>query len=268
MLIQARLQSEPMLRGKRVDTSKIPNEPLSLEKGNTVMLSGRLPSPRSRPTESTTALKTAYDNARLMMSFKAECRARRPAWRRHERGCRPYLSTMAPQRHLCGAHTGRPCVVRMQFEMNHYPAKCLLQWAEDSSSLRQKWVVLPKRDMPVGAGQEGDSVKNLGFTLDCHLTMNSHVSNTARTCYFELHRLASIRRFLTSAATATLVSAFGLSRIDYCKSLLFGSTHDVTSHYRRTQINASRVFLRLPKSSNVATHLRSLNWLNNNNGYF
>ena len=28
------------------------------------------------------------------------------------------------------------------------------------------------------------SVKNLGFTLDCHLTMNAHVSNIALTCYF------------------------------------------------------------------------------------
>ena len=55
------------------------------------------------------------------------------------------------------------------------------------------------------------SVKNLGFTLDCHLTMNAHVSNIARTFYFELRRLASIRRFLTSTATATLVSAFALS---------------------------------------------------------
>ena len=52
------------------------------------------------------------------------------------------------------------------------------------------------------------SVKNLGFTLDSHLTMNAHVSNIARTCYFELRRLASIRRFLASNATATLVSAF------------------------------------------------------------
>ena len=27
------------------------------------------------------------------------------------------------------------------------------------------------------------SVKNLGFALDCFLTMNAHVSNIARTCY-------------------------------------------------------------------------------------
>ena len=105
------------------------------------------------------------------------------------------------------------------------------------------------------------SVKNLGFTLDCHLTMNAHVSNIARTCYFELRRLASIRRFLTSTATATLVSAFVLSRIDYCNSLLFGSTNDVTSHLQRIQNYAARVILRLPMSSSITIHLKSLHWL-------
>ena len=105
------------------------------------------------------------------------------------------------------------------------------------------------------------SVKNLGFTLDCHLTMNAHVSNIARTCYFELCRLASIRRFLTSTATATHVSAFVLSRIDYCNSLLFGSTHDVTSHLQRIQNCAARVCLCLPTSSSITIHLKSLHWL-------
>ena len=105
------------------------------------------------------------------------------------------------------------------------------------------------------------SLKNLGLTLDCHLTMNAHVSNIARTCYFELRRLASIRRFLTSTATATLVSASVLSRIDYCNSLLFGSTHDVTTHLQRIQNNAARVILCLPKSSRITIHLKSLHWL-------
>ena len=89
------------------------------------------------------------------------------------------------------------------------------------------------------------SVKNLGFTLDCHLTMNAHVSNIARTCYFVMRRLTSIRRLLTSTATATLVSAFVLSIIDYCNSLLFGSTHDVTSHfngYRTMQLELTCAF--------------------------
>ena len=104
------------------------------------------------------------------------------------------------------------------------------------------------------------SVKYLGLTLDCHLTMNAQVSKIAWTCYFELRRLATIRRFRTSTATATLVSAFVLSRIDYCNSLLFGSTHDVTFHLQRLQNYAAGVIIRLTKSSNIITHLISLHW--------
>ena len=77
-------------------------------------------------------------------------------------------------------------------------------------------------------------VMNFGFTLDCHLTMNAHVSNIAQRCYFELRLL---------------------SGIDYCSSLLFGSTHDVTSNLQRMQNFAARVILRLPMSSNITTHL-------------
>ena len=102
------------------------------------------------------------------------------------------------------------------------------------------------------------SMNNLSFTLDCHLTMNAHVSNIARACCFELRRFASNSRFLTSTATATHVSAFVLSRIDYCNSLLYCSIHDVTSYLQRIENYAARVILRLPKSSYITTHLKSL----------
>ena len=66
---------------------------------------------------------------------------------------------------------------------------------------------------------------------------------------------------LTSTASATLASAFALSRIDYCNYLLFGSTHDVTSHLHRIKIYATLVILRLPRSSSITTYLISLHWL-------
>ena len=63
--------------------------------------------------------------------------------------------------------------------------------------------------------------KNLGVTLDCLLTMKTHVSNLVRTANFELCRISSIRHLLSTHATKTLVYAFVLSRLDYCNSLLF-----------------------------------------------
>ena len=54
------------------------------------------------------------------------------------------------------------------------------------------------------------------------------------------------------------MSAFVFSRIDYYSPMLFGSTHDVTSHMHWIQINAARVIKHLPRSSNIATHLKSI----------
>ena len=87
--------------------------------------------------------------------------------------------------------------------------------------------------------------------------MNTHVFNIGRTCYIEQRRMTSIRRFQTSTATVTPVSAFVSSRIDNCNSLLFGSTHDVTSNFQRIHNYATRVILRLPKSSKMPIHLKS-----------
>ena len=53
-----------------------------------------------------------------------------------------------------------------------------------------------------------DTVKNLGVTLDCHLSLKTHVLNLVRTANFELRRIGSIRSLLTTEAAATLVSAF------------------------------------------------------------
>ena len=49
-----------------------------------------------------------------------------------------------------------------------------------------------------------------------------------------------------NTATATLVSALVLSRIDYCNSLLFGSTRDVTSHLQHIPNYAAKVISHIP----------------------
>ena len=41
-------------------------------------------------------------------------------------------------------------------------------------------------------------------------------------------------------------------------SLLFDYAHDVTSHLRQIQTYAARVMLRIRKSVNISTHLKSL----------
>ena len=81
-----------------------------------------------------------------------------------------------------------------------------------------------------------NSVKNLGFVLDCHLTMNAHVSNIGCTCYFELHRLASIIPVLLLLIPGKCSNCHTCICFCFVKnSLQFGSTLGVTSHLQQIQ---------------------------------
>ena len=76
------------------------------------------------------------------------------------------------------------------------------------------------------------SDKNFGFILGLHPTMSDH---------------------LTNAANIVFLSVFVLLTIDYCNSLLCGSTYDVTFHLQQIQNYAALVILCIPTSSNIDT---------------
>ena len=71
-----------------------------------------------------------------------------------------------------------------------------------------------------------DTFNHLCVTLDRHLYFKSnYVVNHVRTANFERRRISSIRRLLTTAATATLVFDIIISCHEYC-TLSFLSAHN------------------------------------------
>ena len=95
----------------------------------------------------------------------------------------------------------------------------------------------------------------------CHLTMKTHILNIVRTANMELRRISSIRHLLTTEATATLISAFVLSRLDYCNSLLYGCPQHLLNRLQKVQNNGARLILRVPMTDHISPHLASLHWL-------
>ena len=65
-----------------------------------------------------------------------------------------------------------------------------------------------------------DSVKSLGVLLNSTLSMENFISQTAKSCYYQLRRITSVRNCLSTEAT--VVTSLFLSRLDYCNSLLSG----------------------------------------------
>ena len=75
--------------------------------------------------------------------------------------------------------------------------------------------------------------------------------NVIRAANYELRRIGSIRRFLTTQAATTLVSAFILSRLVYCNSILYGSHEYVIESLQRVQNNAARMVLRVSRKDHI-----------------
>jgi len=64
-------------------------------------------------------------------------------------------------------------------------------------------------------------VRDMGVMLDSLLTMKQQADTVARSCFYQMRQLRSVRRSLTFNALHTLVHA--LSKVDYCNAVLYGA---------------------------------------------
>src|SRR5664279_3562569 len=109
--------------------------------------------------------------------------------------------------------------------------------------------------------QPTTQVRNLGVYFDSELNMKSHVKRFASACYYRLRRLRALRSLIGQDATARLVSAFVLSRLDYCHALLIGLPASTLAPLQRVMNAAARLVCDLKPRDHVTSSLRTLHWL-------
>ena len=66
------------------------------------------------------------------------------------------------------------------------------------------------------------TIKSLSVIYYSTLSMKKFISQTFKSCYYQLSRISSLRKYLSTEATVKLVTSFILSRLDYCNFLLSG----------------------------------------------
>lgn len=106
-----------------------------------------------------------------------------------------------------------------------------------------------------------ESIRSLGVTLDQTLSLHKHVSDVCRSVYFHTRALRQIRRFLSVDAANALAVASVNSRLDYCNSLLFGTSRQNITRLQRAQNSAARVVAGVSKFAPSSSVLSNLHWL-------
>ena len=124
---------------------------------------------------------------------------------------------------------------------------------------------LKPANIPLALGEASispsDTVRNLGVTLDTHLTMQKHIEKVCSTAFYHLRKIAKIRKHISRAATAQLVSALVLSHINYGNSLLTGLPACRIYPLQKVKNAAARVVTGARRRDHTSRHLKDLHWL-------
>ena len=91
--------------------------------------------------------------------------------------------------------------------------------------------------------------------------MSVNINQICKSAYFALHRIGKIRGLLDQSSTEKLVHAFVSSRLDYCNSILYGSTSHELQKLQSVQNAAARLVTLSKRCEHITPILYDLHWL-------
>jgi hypothetical protein len=105
------------------------------------------------------------------------------------------------------------------------------------------------------------SLRDLGFVLDSHLTIDNQISAACKNSFTYLRIISKQRHYLDKHSTEALVHAFVFSRLFYCASLLYGLTQKQELRIKRVVNYAIRMIEKLNKRDSASHHIIEHKWL-------
>ena len=106
-------------------------------------------------------------------------------------------------------------------------------------------------------------VRDTGVFMDNTLCMSTQVARTCQGAYFQLHKIAKIRKCLTTHACKTIVHALVTSRLDYGNAVLFGVNVRLIHILQMVPNSADRLITRQRRCDHqhITSTLIALHWL-------
>ena len=113
-------------------------------------------------------------------------------------------------------------------------------------------------DTPISVS---NTVKSLGVTIDETLSFNNHVDNVCKASFFHIKALRHIRRCIDEDTARTVAGSIVGSRIDYCNSILHGTSASNLNKIQRVINTLARVVTGTGRREHITPVLKRLHWL-------
>src|SRR6218665_3222260 len=99
-------------------------------------------------------------------------------------------------------------------------------------------------------------VRNLGVTVDAHLSFSNYISNLFRSCFLHIRDLSRIRPMLDFKTASTIATFIVHSKLDYCNSLFLNLD---STQIQRLQLIQNSLAWASPERPGITTSLLFLN---------
>jgi len=106
-----------------------------------------------------------------------------------------------------------------------------------------------------------DNVKLLGVTIDSTLSFDKHITSVVRGCNYHLHALRHIRPLISEEVAKTVACSMVSTRLDYCNSLLHGTTAKNLQRLQIVQNDLARTVLQVNRRTSATECRKTLHWL-------
>jgi hypothetical protein len=105
------------------------------------------------------------------------------------------------------------------------------------------------------------SVKSLGVIIDDTLNFNAHVNSVCKAALFHMQALRHIRKRVPEHVALSIASSLIGTRLDYCNSVLYGTSTSNIKKLQRVQNSLARVVTGTRRSEHITPVLARLHWL-------
>jgi len=104
-------------------------------------------------------------------------------------------------------------------------------------------------------------LKSLGVTLDETLSFDEHVKNIVKASNFHIKALRHVRPLLSKSIANSVACSIVTTRLDYCNSLLYGTSKSNLAKLQRIQNTLARVVAGTKRREHITPVLKDLHWL-------
>ena len=104
------------------------------------------------------------------------------------------------------------------------------------------------------------SAKDLGLTLDSHLSYDDHISKLASSCLSKLMQINRVRQSFDQTTLLKIMSTLVFSKMFYCSTVWSNTTNKNITKLQLLQNFACKIVTGTRKYDHVSPLLRQLNW--------